>query len=196
MHVEDCIDLDVRSLYKWSRADGVTRSCSWSRRGEEIAAIHWRLEKEGLDLVYKSTDKRSGKDELHIHRISTTWTPCHFGGERVWLVCPCGRRVAKIYLGPGKSDLFRCRHCYGLTNESRHNPIAARRNRLQAIRRKLGGSVDLSQPFPDRPKGMRRCAYARLLEEYRQIEANMTIAIFRQFEFMRPLMPLLQQRNS
>ena len=50
------------------------------------------------------------------------WTPCNFGVERPWFVCPgvvngvaCGRRVAILY-GPGKYSL--CWHCYDLRYES------------------------------------------------------------------------------
>ena len=28
--------------------------------------------------------------------IPVRWTRCHFGGMRPWLVCPCGKRVAKL----------------------------------------------------------------------------------------------------
>jgi hypothetical protein len=195
MHVEDCLELDIRSLYRWSHADGVMRICSWSRRGKEIASVYWRLAREGLDLTYMSIDKRTGKEVFQMDRIDTTWTPWGFDGERIWFKCPCGRRVLKLYLGPGKGALFRCRHCHNLTNASRHDPIAAKRNRMRAIRRKLVGSADLSQPFPDRPKRMHQSTYERLYEQYKEIETDMTIAAFGQFELTRPLVSILKQLN-
>lgn len=30
-----------------------------------------------------------------VQRVGVEWTPCTFGGDRPWLLCPgCGRRVA------------------------------------------------------------------------------------------------------
>jgi hypothetical protein len=46
-------------------------------------------------------------------RIAVAWTPCRFGGARVWFGCPqCGSRSARLYLG---GDGFRCRSCARLS---------------------------------------------------------------------------------
>jgi hypothetical protein len=73
-----------------------------------------------LVLSYRST--LGGEWEDVKEPVSLEWTPCNFGGERPWFVCPgvvngkrCGRRVAILY-GPGK--YFLCRHCYDLRYES------------------------------------------------------------------------------
>jgi hypothetical protein len=49
--------------------------------------------------------------------IECTKTPCNYGGERVWFVCPsCRRRVGKLYLlNMLHSCYWSCRHCQGLT---------------------------------------------------------------------------------
>ena len=46
--------------------------------------------------------------------VPVTATPCHFGGQRFWFRCQCGRRVGRLYLPPGQ-QAFRCRHCFNLT---------------------------------------------------------------------------------
>jgi Zn-finger protein len=47
-------------------------------------------------------------------RIETTSTPCHFGGKRLWFICPfCKRRVGTLYKPPAKDELL-CRKCHGL----------------------------------------------------------------------------------
>jgi hypothetical protein len=82
-----------------------------------------------------------------------------------WLFyCPgCGRRVAELYLNEA---YFRCRKCCGLgyrsqreTREDRGLEKAAR------IKQQLGGEGDLDEPFPERPKGMRRRTYERLRQQ-------------------------------
>ena len=42
----------------------------------------------------------------------------HFGGERLWLVCPCDRKVRILYR-PAHRATWACRTCWGLTYESR-----------------------------------------------------------------------------
>jgi hypothetical protein len=103
--------------------------------------------------------------------INITWTACNFGGERPWFMCPgvvngvvCGRRVAVLY-GPGR--YFLCRHCYDLNYQSQREDSAHRSlSRAQEIRKRLGGSASMTQPFPRRPKGMHRKTYIRLWYEH------------------------------
>jgi hypothetical protein len=88
-------------------------------------------------------------------------TPCHFGGYRLWFLCPrCRRRVAILY---GASKYFLCRHCYHLTYTSQQESPALRlMSKAQNIRERLGGSTDLTDLFPDKPKNMHWKTYQRL----------------------------------
>jgi hypothetical protein len=49
--------------------------------------------------------------------IRLTTTQPHFGGQRFWFVCGCGRRSGRLYLPAGET-LFRCRLCCDLTYQS------------------------------------------------------------------------------
>ncbi|MGH7642831.1 MAG: hypothetical protein ACRENX_07445 [Candidatus Dormibacteria bacterium] len=93
--------------------------------------------------------------------LTITYTPCHFGGERPWWVCPgCGSRRAKLYQC---GHQFRCRACLGLVFESQRASAWHRAaNRAQAIRLRLGGSANLLAPFPPKPPRMRWATYDRL----------------------------------
>jgi hypothetical protein len=100
--------------------------------------------------------------ERRSQTIAVTWTRCHFGGMRPWLVCSCSKRVAVLY--PGFLGLLFCRACVGLAYQSQ---LWGTRRRLlrkaEAIRRILGDEhgrpgVD---PVPRRPKGMHRKTYLR-----------------------------------
>jgi hypothetical protein len=118
-------------------------------------------------LLYRARSLPAVEWEGVEQRVPITWTACHLGGQRPWFVCSvyrngqyCGRRAAVLYAG-GK--LFACRRCYGLAYASQQEtPMYRGVGRAQKIRLKLGGSPNLLEPFPDRPKGMHRRTYARL----------------------------------
>jgi hypothetical protein len=99
------------------------------------------------------------------HSVSITWTPCNYGGERAWFICPalgCGRRVAILYGG----RVFACRRCYQLAYESQR--LTARDRVLakaQKIRLQLCGSTSTFERFPRKPKRMHRNTYERLRRE-------------------------------
>src|SRR5581483_5596612 len=87
----------------------------------------------------------------------------------------CGRRVAKLY-GPG--TYFLCRHCYDLRYSSqREQPMERARERTQAIRVRLGGTANLTQPFPPKPKGMHWRTYHRLRREAEEAEHRYTMGL-------------------
>jgi hypothetical protein len=76
----------------------------------------------------------------------------------------CGRRAAKPYYRDG---LFLCRLCQDLYYASQGRVLrAAPLRKTQGIRWRLGGSLDIRDPFPPRPKGMHRATHARLHDEY------------------------------
>ncbi len=93
---------------------------------------------------------------------------------------PCGRRVAKLYL---KHRYFLCRHCHNLTYASRQETgqIGAL-HKCQRIRQKLGGTANIAEPFPNKPKGMHFKTYIRLLGKYEQAHEEYTRAMIEDLE--------------
>jgi len=93
--------------------------------------------------------------------LRITHLPWHYGGQRAYFLCDCGRTVGKLYAPFGYP--WRFRNCYGLTYATRQ---AAPQYRLilkpRKIRERLGGDLDVTNPFPDRPKGMHWQRYNRL----------------------------------
>ena len=93
--------------------------------------------------------------------LRLTYAPWNFGGRRAYLLCDCGRRVGKLYSPPGQP--WRCRHCYDLTYRARQ---VSSRDRLlmraQKIRQDLGGTANMLDDFPAKPKGMHWKRYNRL----------------------------------
>ena len=171
---EECHSLDVRDLYR----DGLLKpGCrfrsSWSRAGRETASIRAFVYRDRVVLSYRHRRGLGGEWQDVKEPISLDWTRCNFGGERPWFICPgvqCGRRVAVLY-GPGK--YFLCRHCYDLSYESQRedkNDRAFRRARK--IRQRLGGSANMLEPFPERPKGMHHDTYMRLFWEHHEAQVE------------------------
>ncbi len=111
-----------------------------------------RLKREGFIAT--------GQEQLKgVARLE--WTPCNFGGERPWFVCPgegCARRVAILY-GPGPGRLL-CRRCRDLTYESQwEDQIARAKRRVEKARSRL-------PPSGARPKGMHHSTFLKLTQDY------------------------------
>jgi hypothetical protein len=105
---------------------------------------------------------------------------------------PCGRRVAKLYLRD--AAVFACRHCCGLAYASqqeipRHRAIS----RAQKARMRLGGSANLLERFPKKPRRMHRMTYYRLSAKAMAVQER-SIAL--ELGYMRRHYPgLLSQKN-
>jgi hypothetical protein len=70
-------------------------------------------------------------------------TQPHFGGQRFWFRCECGRRAGRLYLPTGET-FFRCRRCHDLTYQSsqEHNTRAAKdRKLIESLRWMMGDPV-------------------------------------------------------
>ena len=108
-------------------------------------------------LPYAITANCGGREQ----HIATAWTPCRFGGKRLWFQCEyCGRRVIRLYV---IGRVFACRHCHRLGYESQlETPHQRGSGRAQKIRRRLaGGADDPFMAFPARPRGMHQETYER-----------------------------------
>ncbi len=172
--------LDVRHLHREGLLKaGRSFSLRWSRAGRETGSIGGIAvgtlgdppERVVLSYRHRGGSFAGGEWEDVRESVPLEWTPCNFGGERPWFLCPgagCGRRVAVLY-GPGR--YFLCRHCYDLRYESQREDKANRAlRRAQRIRERLGGSANMTEPFPERPKGMHHDTYMRLFWEHHEAE--------------------------
>jgi hypothetical protein len=170
---EECHSLDIRDLYrKGLLKPGTCFRSSWSRAGKGVASIRGFVYQDQVVLSYRHRSGLGGEWEDVKEPVPLEWTVCNFGGERPWFVCPgvaCGRRVAVLY-GPGK--YFLCRHCYDLSYQSQREDKKDRAlRRAQKISMRLGGSANVLEPLPERPKGMPLDTYMRLYWKY--YEADM-----------------------
>ncbi len=187
--VEDRLSLDVR---RWRREGllepGRFATWAWYRNGRKASSIGVRALCGAVELSYSVGPNGASESKEDVrYAVALARTPCNFGGSRPWFVCPgvvngmaCGRRVAKLYL---RRRYFLCRHCHDLTYASRQETglIGALR-KCQRIRRKLGGSANMTEPFPQRPKGMHFETYMRLILEYEKADAEYTRAMMEDLE--------------
>ena len=117
--VENCNCIDMAQLKREGALEELDRL---RKSGNTIIRatynINYRTQKGGFE----------GTDSFNL-----TSTPCYFGGERFWFLCPgCYRRVRILYLPPFRT-LFRCRDCHNLTYRARQD----HRQRLEPLSRCL-----------------------------------------------------------
>lgn len=157
----DSIAIAIQDLkHRGVLCPGYRGSLSWTRNGHDRGAIRFEVRKTHLLLRYSYRCREGVEWEAVEQTIPLVRTPCYYGGHRVWFCCPrCERRVAVLY-GAGK--LFGCRHCYDLTYASQQEyPGFRLLTKVQKIRERLGGSANMLEPFPDKPKGMHWSTYWR-----------------------------------
>jgi len=156
----ECQRVDVRYLHREGLLKpGYWFTLRWSRVGWETGSIRGAVigneKTEGVILTYRHRSGPGGEWEEVREPVPLTWTACNFGGKRPWFVCPsagCGWRVAILY---GPERYFLCRHCYELVYESqRESGMYRALHKAQSIRERLGGSANMMEPFPEKPRGM------------------------------------------
>jgi hypothetical protein len=113
-------------------------------------------------LHYTSTNTYGGEKRKSDYTIALQTTPQPFGGRRWWFVCPrSGDLVAKLHL-PNGAHAFASRQAHRLGYRSQRESARDRaRSRTQNLRCKLGGSMNLMEPIPMKPKWMRWRTYDR-----------------------------------
>jgi hypothetical protein len=141
--------LDVRQIARvGALRPGARASC-------EIALIYSKG--DTLEIAYSV---KSGDGWLPVRDVFILdRTRCHYGGFRPWLVCSCGRRVAKLYFSPR----LKCRHCLKLSYPCQSEGLEDRvMRRHRKLRTRLGGDGNLSLPCPEKPRYMHTNKYLRL----------------------------------
>lgn len=124
---EDCLRLSIFDL----RRQGflVTRyngTVTWSTATNKNS-VNVRFEPLNsgtrMRLLYHQTNYAGDRQDFN-YTVELTTTPCNYGYERYWFICPfvrngvkCGRRVGVLYKDNG---YFGCRHCHNLSYSSRN----------------------------------------------------------------------------
>ncbi len=88
----------------------------WIRQsdGRELASCRFSFDTTHELMTVKLHYTYNGSEEISP-TIRLTTIPMHFGGRRLYFICPrCGRRTWYLYL----RRLVRCRKCHNLTYQS------------------------------------------------------------------------------
>ncbi len=160
---EDSLRLDIRKMQRTNcLMPGHEISWVWSVNDKPVASILVKVEVERVVLAYRHRGGAESEWQNAEQPVYMAHTPCTYGGTRPWWLCPsCCRRVAILY-GTGK--LYACRHCYKLAYASQvENAYDRALRKAQKIRKLLGGTGNMMEQFPSKPKRMRWTTYWRLL---------------------------------
>jgi hypothetical protein len=151
--------LDVRMLQREKGLEpGMSYQIHWFKNSLKFATADVSIKENILVL-----SQMIGND-LYRQSVAIAWTPCHYGGQRPWFLCPfCNNRLAILYLGM----VLACRKCQQLAYKSqRESHIERCFNRALNIRERLKWPPGISTRGCTKPKGMHQTTYWRLHEEY------------------------------
>jgi hypothetical protein len=134
--VTDMRRLDVRHMKReGSLEPGRFGRWQWLRDGEVVASVCYQALPGALRLMYSVRDRNREPEGMDC-RVVLEWTPCTYGGARVWFRCPsCDRRVAILYGG----RVFACRQCQRLAYDCQRERLDDRATRqADKLRERLG----------------------------------------------------------
>ena len=185
-NLEEVPQLDVRALKRSGLFDKSTSngSIKWTNAGLTECALEYTYKDSTLGISYAvktpQTDYTTVSESIFIDH-----TVCNYGGTRTWFSCPnCNARKAILYCA---SKRFLCRQCYRL-NYSCQNEVYADRmiRKARKLRSKLGASMDLQLPISERPHGMYRTTFERLIKQDQDNVRHVIGAYSQQFSHFRP----------
>jgi len=128
------------------------------------------VEKMRADRYVVEIYLRNVRSPQYVH---LSWTPCHFGSERPWMLCPhCRKRVARLFKGMGG---YFCRGCIGNPpyESQLRNEMARVYLRVYRLRQRIGGGRPVMSPIPERPYRMWRKTYNRIVAEIERLESSL-----------------------
>lgn len=167
--LDDCRSLDINRMVRLGAIpkDGwKSGSWVWSDRetGEEKSRINYEADTRDPDNSFlRLRYTIVSTDEKVDCKIRLSRSMPHYGGERLWFVCPItGKRVSKLYLIAGDDVRFVSRHVYKI-----HYASQAKGPLDRAIQKKwkIVGKTD-GHDYPVRPKGMHHKTFEKIMDEF------------------------------
>jgi hypothetical protein len=180
--VESSITLDIRHLMRAGLAPGRSQSgtLQWTWANSRLAchAVFNTCVDEDTGLLHLASitcfDLFGGPVYLRGQTTRLVASAPPFGGRRWWFVCPhTSQRVMKLHLPRGGQG-FASRQAYGLDYAVQRLAAGDQaRRRARKARARIGGSSNLLEKLPPKPKWMRWATYWRHVEACHQVEREM-----------------------
>ena len=172
--------LKRNGLFDLSASNG---SIKWTNLGLSECALEYTYKASTLGISYAVKAPQTASETVSEH-IFIDRTTCNYGGTRTWFSCPaCNARKAILYCA---SKRFLCRQCYGLNYGSQNEVYTDRMIRkARKLRSKMGASMDLQQPISERPQGMYRTTFERLIKQDQNNVGRVVGAYSKQFSHLR-----------
>lgn len=100
--------------------------------------------------------------------VELTFRPVHFGGFRVFCLCPvCYGQCAILYF---YNNRFCCKDCCNVTWQSSNNWVHERNvKKKRKLRAKMGSSSDILDPIDGKPFNMHWSTYYKLLVQHNNV---------------------------
>lgn len=150
----DMFALDIRKIQRAGHLQaGQYFNWQWTRGGEPVANINIQTGTDKVTLIYKSRSNGGEWQDMN-YPVYLSWTPCTYGGQRAWWLCPavgCRRRVAVLYGG----SVYACRHCHKLAYRTQREDAGHRAgSKADKLRDRLGWEAGILNGNGGKPKGM------------------------------------------
>lgn len=179
--------LDIRKIARAGRlTSGQSFGWQWTCNGEKIAFINIRTDADRVTLEYRTRDC-GGEWQAMNYPVRLSWTPCTYGGQRAWWLCPavgCGRRVAVLYGG----KVYACRHCHQLTYRTqREQPHDRAGSKADKLRDRLQWEAGILNGNGIKPKGMHWATFERLEAQHDALVNQSFAGIMEKFGPLREL---------
>lgn len=136
-------------------------SLTWKNWGREIGSITIDLMEDSITFRFKTTS-HGGQSIPVCVNVAFSFTPCHFGGQRKWFMCRCGRSVSRLFI---QGQQVACRHCLKLAYSSQ------REDRLDRLNRKIDKKQSKLKDERCRPKGMHWKTFQKKSDELNRLES-------------------------
>jgi hypothetical protein len=180
--VEKYCAIDTRKWYRQGMLlEGRRFSLYWSVGHEARLQLDVRVE-AGSVFVQSHLSSPHHERQTRSETIFLDSTPCNFGGERLWFLCPidgCSRRVAVLYWG----GAFACRECMNLCYQSQLESDDSRASRrVNKIRKALGWEPGFLNGTGWKPKHMHWKTFADLLRQHERGVSEALLAIIVRFK--------------
>ncbi len=136
----------------------------WTQGAQEVARMNAYGAADRFLLSY-DIQKQGEAARRRFERIDYAFTEPHFGGRRVWLICPRCKGRKRTLWGP---DPFLCGACQGLVYDSQsYSALDRVHERMRTRRKKLApnGRWSADECLPFKPKRMRAATYAKIWAE-------------------------------